>query len=95
MEHAMAGFNHGWPCYVKNMSLGPQWQQKPRPMASAFVYLSPLCHGFNIAWPTIIKTYNKIELRPQNYLHQYDSIMRVIYQSSCFTVLFGLSQLHS
>ena len=50
---------------------------------------------FNIAWPAIIKTYNKIELWPHNYLHQRDSIMRVIYQSSCFTVLFGLSQLHS
>ena len=51
----------------------------------------PLDHVFNIAWPAIIKTYNKIELWPHNYLHQRDSIMRVINQSSCFTVLFGLS----
>ena len=35
------GFNHGLLCYVKNMALGPQLRQKPRPTDSVFVYLSP------------------------------------------------------
>ena len=45
---------------VKNMALGPQLRQKPRPMASVFVYLSPSGHVFNIAWQAVIKTYNTI-----------------------------------
>ena len=57
--HAIIGFNHGLPCYVKNMALGPQSRQKPRPTASVFVYLSPSGHVFNIAWQAMIKTYNK------------------------------------
>ena len=56
--HAIIGFNHGLPCYVKNMAVGPQSRQKPRPTASVFVYLSPSCHVFNIAWQAMIKTYN-------------------------------------
>ena len=56
--HAIIGFNHGLPCYVKNMALGPQSRQKPRPTASVFVYLSPSGHVFNIAWQAMIKTYN-------------------------------------
>ena len=56
--HAIIGFNHGLPCYVKNMALGAQSRQKPRPTASVFVYLSPLGHVFNIAWQAMIKTYN-------------------------------------
>ena len=56
--HAIIGFNHGSPCYVKNMALGPQSQQKPRPTASVFVYLSPSGHVFNIAWQAMIKTYS-------------------------------------
>ena len=55
---AIIGFNHGLPCYVKNMALGPQSRQKPRPTASVFVYLSPSGHVFNIAWQAMIKTYN-------------------------------------
>ena len=42
------------------MALGPQSRQKPRPTASVFVYLSSSCHGFNIAWQAMIKTYNKV-----------------------------------
>ena len=42
---------------VKNMALGPQWRQKPRPTGSVFVYLNLLGHVFNIAWPAMIKTY--------------------------------------
>ena len=56
--HAIIGFNHGLPCYVKNMALGPQSRQKPRPTASVFVYLSPSGHVFNIAWQAMIKTYS-------------------------------------
>ena len=56
--HAIIGFNHGLPCYVKNMALGPQLRQKPRPTASFLVYLSPSGHVFNIAWQAMIKTYN-------------------------------------
>ena len=55
--HAIIGFNHGWPYYVKNMALGPQSRQKPRPTASVFVYLSPEGHVFHIAWQAMIKTY--------------------------------------
>ena len=56
--HAIIGFNNGLPCYVKNMALGPQSRQKPRPTASVFVYLRPSGHVFNIAWQAMIKTYN-------------------------------------
>ena len=56
--HAIIGFNHGLQCYVKNMALGPQSRQKPRPMALFFVYLSPSGHVFNIAWQAMINTYN-------------------------------------
>ena len=56
-RHAIIGFNHGLPWYVKNMALGPQSLQKPRPTASVFVYLSPSGHVFNIAWQAMIKTY--------------------------------------
>ena len=35
------GFDHGLPCRVKNMALGPQLRQKPRPSASVFVYWVP------------------------------------------------------
>ena len=55
--HAIIGFNHGLSCYVKNMALGPQLRQKPRPTASVFVYLSPSGHVFNIAWQAMIKTH--------------------------------------
>ena len=58
--HAIIGFNHGLPCYVKNMALGPQSRQKPRPTASVFVYLSPSGHVFHIAWQAMIKTYNPV-----------------------------------
>ena len=40
-ERAIIGFDHGLPCRVKNMALGPQWRQKPRPSASVFVYRVP------------------------------------------------------
>ena len=46
---------------LKNMALGPQSRQKPRPTASVFVYLSPSGHVFNIACQAMIKTYS-IEL---------------------------------
>ena len=38
--HAIIGFNHGLLCYVKNMALGPQSRQKPRPSITslAIVY---------------------------------------------------------
>ena len=57
--HAIIGFNHGLPCYVKNMALGPQSRQKPRPTASVFVYQSHSGHVFNIAWQAMIETYNQ------------------------------------
>ena len=57
--HALIGFIfNGLPCYVKNMVLGAQSRQKPRPTASVFVYLSPSGHVFNIAWQAMIKTNN-------------------------------------
>ena len=56
--HAIIGFNHGLPCYAKNMALGPQSRQKPRPTASVFVYLSPSGHVFNIAWQAMIIGFN-------------------------------------
>ena len=37
-ERAIIGFDHGLTCRVKNMALGPQLRQKPRPSASVFVY---------------------------------------------------------
>ena len=40
-ECAIIGFDHGLPCRVKNMALGPQLRQKPRPSASVFVYWVP------------------------------------------------------
>ena len=40
-ERAIIGFDHGLPCRVKNMALGPQLRQKPRPPASVFVYWVP------------------------------------------------------
>ena len=58
--HAIIGFNDGLPYYVKNMALEPQSQQKPRPMASFFVYLSPSGHVFNIVWQAMIRTYNTL-----------------------------------
>ena len=39
--HAIIGFNHGLPCYVKNMALGPQSRKKTWPTASVFVQLIP------------------------------------------------------
>ena len=65
--HAIIGFNHGLSCYVKNLALGPQSRQKPRPTASVFVYLSPEGHVFNIAWQAMIKTYN-MELITAKYI---------------------------
>ena len=56
--HAIIGFNDGLPWYVKNLALGPQSRQQPRPTASVFVYLSPSGHVFNIAWQAMIKTLN-------------------------------------
>ena len=72
--HAIIGFNHGLPCYVKNMALRPQSRQKPRPStASVFVYLSPSGHVFNIAWQAMIKTHNAVLLtwRGQNEYKQW------------------------
>ena len=40
-ERAIIGFDHGLPCRLKNMALGPQLRQKPRPSASVFVYWVP------------------------------------------------------
>ena len=40
-KRAIIGFDHGLPCRVKNMALGPQLRQKPRPSASVFVYWVP------------------------------------------------------
>ena len=40
-ESVIIGFDHGLPCRVKNMALGPQLRQKPRPSASVFVYWVP------------------------------------------------------
>ena len=40
-ERAIIGFDHGLPCRVKNMALGPQLRQKPWPLASVFVYWVP------------------------------------------------------
>ena len=67
--HAIIGFNHGLPCYVKNMALGPQSQQKPRPTASVFVYLSASGHVLNIGWQAMVITYNIISLRSLNALY--------------------------
>ena len=57
--HALIGFDNGLPCYVKNMALGSQSRQKPRPTASVVVYLIPSGHVFHIAWHAMIKTYNQ------------------------------------
>ena len=67
-EHAIIGFNHGLPCYVKTMAIGPQSRQKPRPTASTFVCLSPSGHVFNIAWQAMIKTYNTPQLAIRQHL---------------------------
>ena len=40
-ERAIIGFDHGLPCRVKNMALGPQLRQNPRPSATVFVYWVP------------------------------------------------------
>ena len=45
--HALIGFNHGLPCYVKNMALGPQLRQKPRPTASGYGQVKYLCLVFD------------------------------------------------
>ena len=57
-ERAIIGFDHGLPCCVKNMALGPQLRQKPRPSASVFVYWVPRAmfftrHGRPWSNPTI------------------------------------------
>ena len=40
-KRAIIGFDHGLLCRMKNMALGPQLRQKPRPSASVFVYWVP------------------------------------------------------
>ena len=77
--HAIIGFNHGLPCYVKNMALGPQLRQKPRPTASVFVYLSPSGHVFNIAWQAMIKTYNIICCPAQLLPEKLEYVLSIIY----------------
>ena len=39
--YAIIGFDHGLPCRAKNMAIGPQLWQKPRPSALVFVYRVP------------------------------------------------------
>ena len=41
-ECAIIGFDHGVPCRVKTMSLGPQWRKKPRPSAPFLSLLRPM-----------------------------------------------------
>ena len=60
-ERAIIGFDHGLPCRVKNMALGPQLRQKPRPSASVFVYWVPRAmflsrHGRPWSNPTALHT---------------------------------------
>ena len=51
------GFNHGLPCYVKNMARGTQ-VDKTRGRRPRFLsWLRPEGHVFNIAWQAMIKTY--------------------------------------
>ena len=57
-ERAIIGFDHGLPCRVKNMALGTQLRQKPRPSASVFVYWVPRAmfftrHGRPWSNPTV------------------------------------------
>ena len=54
------GFNHGLPCYVKNMSRGTQVDinRGRRPMLLS--WLRPEGHVFNIAWQAMIKTYHSM-----------------------------------
>ena len=51
--HAIIGFNHGLPWYVKNMVLGPQSGQNFRPTASVFVVAKQPAVGFYNPWADI------------------------------------------
>ena len=62
-ERAIIGFDHGLPCRLENMALGPQLGQKPRPSASVFVYWVPRAmfftrHGRPWSNPT---TYHNVQ----------------------------------
>ena len=51
------GFNHGLPCYVKNMALGTQVDKNRGRRPRFLSWLRPEGQVFNIAWQTMIKTY--------------------------------------
>ena len=51
------GFNHGLPCYVKNMARGNQVDKNRGRRPRFLSWLRPEGHVFNIAWQTMIKTY--------------------------------------
>ena len=66
MPCAIIGFDHGLPCRVKNMAIGPQcekhgprdsvdknWGRRPRFLS----LLRPEGHVFHTAWETMIKSY--------------------------------------
>ena len=51
------GFNHGLPCYVKNMARGTQVDKNRGRRPRFLSWLRPEGHVFNIAWQAMIKTY--------------------------------------
>ena len=51
------GFNHGLPCYDKNMARGTQVDKNRGRRPRFLSWLRPEGHVFNIAWQAMIKTY--------------------------------------
>ena len=51
------GFNHGLPCYVKNMARGTRVDKNQGRRLRFLSWLRPEGHVFNIAWQAMIKTY--------------------------------------
>ena len=76
------GFNHGLPCYVKNMARGTQVDKNRGRRPRFLSWLRPEGHVFNIAWQAMIKTYYNMTLwiLAGNYIS--------------FTIAAGLIRLH-
>ena len=64
-KSAIIGFDHGLPCRVKNMALGPQLQQKPRPSAPVFVYWVPRAMFFTQHG----RPWSNPAISPMDYVH--------------------------
>ena len=56
-QRYVIGFNHGLPCYVKNMARGTLVDKNRGRRPRFLSWLRPEGHVFNIVWQAMIKTY--------------------------------------